>query len=462
MGFARRLDKQPHSTASPPNLQTTLEMGQDFDGFRGRGRGRGFGGGDRGRGGGFRGDRGGSRGDRGGSRGFGGGGRGGDRGGFRGGDRGGFRGGDRGNFRGGFRGGARGGFRGAARGKGADNAPVYREIQDGLQLWVLYKAAPSVEDTKQQIPGFHSRHTRPTGAGADSVAHILLFKDVESLEAAKVKLSEDENVESVDYMGIRSAKKQPNAIENRQLYLKFDAKKEEDAIKEIDDRIESVEFMKEPTNCLVALKTPEDAKAALQTLLSKVGENGLLHVRESFGMKYQAAAMASIQRNLLVLRDVPKTVCIKDLVELFPDCNSFTLYSKTFHESEYCHASLRFTDTKRVNEILNDGKTLEILGKRVYPIPAHSSLLEDMPKLGKANNDLAKAAAKLVKDASEPPNKKMKLDKAEDEEGDDEEDEDEENGEEEGDDEEDENGENEDEENGDDGEEEDDDDDESD
>merc|ERR1711911_271617 len=72
------------------------------------------------------------------------------------------------------------------------NAPIYREIQDGLQLWVLYKNAPSVEDTKEQIPGFHSRHTRPTGAGADTVAHILLFTDIESLEAAKVKLSEDE------------------------------------------------------------------------------------------------------------------------------------------------------------------------------------------------------------------------------------------------------------------------------
>ena len=50
----------------------------------------------------------------------------------------------------------------------------------------------------------------------------------------------------------------------------------------------------------MALKSPEDAKAALQTLLSKVGENGLLHVRESFGMKYQAAAMAGIQRNQYV------------------------------------------------------------------------------------------------------------------------------------------------------------------
>merc|ERR1712127_481030 len=121
--------------------------------------------------------------------------------------------------------------------------------------------------------------------------------------------------------------------------------------------------------------------------------------------------------------------------EVFPDCNSFTLYSKTWDESKYCHASLRFTDTKRVNEILNDGKQLEILGKKVYPIPAHSSLLEDLPKLGKGNLDVVKDAAKLIKEASEPPSKKIKIEKDDEgeEEGDDEEGEegeDEENGEE--------------------------------
>merc|ERR1712071_393541 len=157
--------------------------------------------------------------------------------------------------------------------------------------------------------------------------------------------------------------------------------------------------------------------------------------------KYQAAAMAGIQRNLLVLRDVPKSVCIKDIAEVFPDVNPFTLYSKTFHESKYCHASLRFTDTKMGNEILNDGKQLEILGKKVYPIPAHSSLLEDLPKLGKGNLDVVKDAAKLIK-ASEPPSKKIKIEKDDEEEDEDEED----DGEEEGDDEEGEEGE--DEENG--------------
>jgi len=300
-------------------------MGQDFDGSRGRGRGRGFGGGSRGgfRGGdrgssrGFRGgDRGGSRGFRGGDRGVSRGFRGGDRGGFRGGDRGGFRGGDRGGFRGGDRGGFRGGdrgsfrggdrgafrggrgsFRGATRGKGAESAPLYREIQDGLQLWVLYKTAPTVEETKEQLAGFHSRHTRPTGTN-NQTSHILLFTDVESLEAAKVKLTEDENVETVDYMGLRSSKKQPNAIENRQLYLKFDEQKEEDVIKALDERIVSVEVMKDPSNCLVEVKTLAESKDVLKALMAKVGESGLLHVRESFGMKYQAAAMAGIQRNL--------------------------------------------------------------------------------------------------------------------------------------------------------------------
>lgn len=461
-------------------------MGQDFDGFRGRGRGRGFSGGDRGRGGGFRGgsrgfrggDRGGSRGfrggdrggSRGGSRGFGGG-RGMDRGGFRGGDRGGFRGGrggDRGSFRGGDRGGFRGdrgGFRGAprgnfrggsTRGKGAENAPVYREIQDGLQLWVQYKTTPSFDETKEQHPGFHSRHTRPTGVFAangangtsNSVAHILLFTSVESLEAAKAKLSEDDNVESVDYMGLRSAKKQPNCIENRQLYLKFDGVKEEQTIKDMDERIVSVEFMKEPSNCLVELKSLEDAQNILPVLQGKVGENGLLHVRESFGMKYQAAALAGIHRNLLVLRDVPKNITIKEIAEIFPDINSFTLYNKTFHESQYCHASMRFTSPKRVDEILNDGKVIEIAGKKVYPIPAHSSLLEELQKLGKGQKDeTLKAAAELVKEASEPPSKKIKMEKSEnDEDGDEvdgEEEEDDEEGEEE---DEDEEGEDEDEE----------------
>ena len=112
--------------------------------------------------------------------------------------------GDRGGFRG--RGGASRGDRG--RPAHAETEPVFREIQDGLQLWVIYKKVPTLEETTKQYPGFHSRSTRPTGKDSSSTAHILLFTDIESLEAAKVKLDKDDNVESTDYMGFRSAKKQ--------------------------------------------------------------------------------------------------------------------------------------------------------------------------------------------------------------------------------------------------------------
>ena len=41
----------------------------------------------------------------------------------------------------------------------------------------------------------------------------------------------------------------------------------------------------------------EAATAAVKPLTGKIGTNGLRFVRESFGMKYQAAALAGIQRN---------------------------------------------------------------------------------------------------------------------------------------------------------------------
>jgi hypothetical protein len=84
----------------------------------------------------------------------------------------------------------------------------YQEVRDGLQLFVVYKIAPTLDETKQLLPGFHSRTSRPIGNNPSALAHILLFTDVESLEAAKIKLEADESVESVDYMGMRSAKKQ--------------------------------------------------------------------------------------------------------------------------------------------------------------------------------------------------------------------------------------------------------------
>ena len=82
-----------------------------------------------------------------------------------------------------------------------------REIPDGLQLWVVYKKVPTLEEA-EQLQNFHSWGTRSTGNHSLPTAHILLFKDVESLEAAKVKLDQDPDVELTDYMGMRSARKQ--------------------------------------------------------------------------------------------------------------------------------------------------------------------------------------------------------------------------------------------------------------
>lgn len=127
-----------------------------------------------------------------------------------------------------------------------------------------------MEETKKELPGFHSRSSRPTGKDSTSTAHILLFTDVESMEAAKIKLEKNPDVESIDYMGLRSSKKQvgifkrrscfyktkffndfiffqPDCLENRQLYLKFDSVQSEATIKELDSQIEAVEFMKDDT-----------------------------------------------------------------------------------------------------------------------------------------------------------------------------------------------------------------------
>jgi len=90
----------------------------------------------------------------------------------------------------------------------AEKEPVFLEIQDGLQLLVISKKAPTLEETKRKLPNFHSRIRRPTGKDSASTAHVLLFTDLESLETAKVKLDKDPNVEATDYMGMKSASKQ--------------------------------------------------------------------------------------------------------------------------------------------------------------------------------------------------------------------------------------------------------------
>lgn len=311
----------------------------------------------------------------------------------------------------------------------------YQEVRDGLQLFVIYKNAPTLEDTKQNLNGFHSRTSRPVGKDPGTLAHILLFTDVESLEAAKTKLEVDDNVESVDYMGMRSAKKQPDVKETRQLYLRFEEPLEEAEVKELDEKIVSVTVIKNNKKLYLAeYPSLAEAREAFKVLKEKVGQESKLEaVRESFGMNFQVEAQQGINRGMVVFRDVPKTTTLKDIAAVFPDAISFQLFRNTFHESKYCHAAIGFDHMNKVNDILDAGPR-EFLGKKIYPFPAHASLLQDVGKLGKQKSEEVVAAAKVLKEAtSGPPNKKVKLEKEdEDDEGDDEEDDEDGDGEGEG------------------------------
>lgn len=319
----------------------------------------------------------------------------------------------------------------------------YQEVRDGLQLFVVYKTAPTLDETKQLLPGFHSRTSRPIGNNPSTLAHILLFTDVESLEAAKVKLEADESVESVDYMGMRSARKQADVKEARQLYLRFEEPQEEGEVKELDEKMVSATVIKNNKKLYLAeYPSTAEAREAFKVLKEKIGKEGKLEtVRESFGMNYQVEAQQGINRGVVVFRDVPKTATIKDVAAVFPDAISFQLFRNTFHESKYCHAAIGFDHMNKVNEILDAGPR-EFLGKKIFPFPAHVSLMQDVAKLGKQKSDEVIAAAKVLKEAtSGPPNKKVKLEKEDDddEEGDEEEeDDDDEDGEGEEDDDEDE------------------------
>ena len=77
------------------------------------------------------------------------------------------------------------------------------EIQDGLQLCVIYEKVPTLAESKIALHGLHS-----STALKDGTTHILLFTSMEALEDAKIKLDADKYVKSVDYMGVRSASRQ--------------------------------------------------------------------------------------------------------------------------------------------------------------------------------------------------------------------------------------------------------------
>lgn len=50
------------------------------------------------------------------------------------------------------------------------------EVQDGLQLSVVYKTVPSLDDSKKSLDGLHSRGSKSSN---DGVVHILLFTSFE-------------------------------------------------------------------------------------------------------------------------------------------------------------------------------------------------------------------------------------------------------------------------------------------
>ncbi|XP_057378395.1 keratin, type II cytoskeletal 1-like [Daphnia carinata] len=435
-------------------------MSQDMFGSRGRGRG----GGGRGRGGGGRGGGGRGRGggDRGGSRGFRGGGRG-----FRGGSRGNFSGGDRGNdswggsgnsSRGGpFRGGrgsggdrgrgafanrGRGAPSGGARGRGGGALPsrgeyLRFEIKAGLQLYVTFNETPVVEEL-EKLPGFHSLSTP---YNEKEIIRIILFRDLESLEAARKILDAQENVKSTDHMGMKSAKKQSDSLESRQIYLRFAKPYVEDDVKKLDTKIEEILPLKE-NSCKVQFVSAEEAELAVERLKGKIGQSFLKQVDIPYVVQSAKLAVASIQQDQVVFRDVPKNVTIKDIADQFPDAVSFMLYNKTFPASNYCHAALRFKNPERVAEILKS-KNLKIAGKKIYVFPACMEFLHEYPKLGEPEPVVEQSGnGTEVKD--EPPSKKRKVGQEEEsmeqdeEESDEEEDEEDEEEEEEDEDENDE------------------------
>jgi len=62
----------------------------------------------------------------------------------------------------------------------------------------------------------------------------------------------------------------------------------------------------------------------------------------------------------------------------------------------FSHAALRFKDTQRVSEILAT-KEFTILGKKVFAVQAHRSLLQNHPQLGQDSSDEMKSVPQIVK-----------------------------------------------------------------
>ena len=87
-----------------------------------------------------------------------------------------------------------------------DGKIIVEPIEEGLQLFVTFNKVPSLEYMEANFEGFHSSSTVKKNSKVTS--QILLFKSIESLESAKTKLEDDEHVESVDSVGMKSSKNQ--------------------------------------------------------------------------------------------------------------------------------------------------------------------------------------------------------------------------------------------------------------
>lgn len=82
------------------------------------------------------------------------------------------------------------------------------EITCGLKLLVVYKSGvTSVEKMEKTLDGFHSKVKKHNNQDS-AIVNILLFTSIESLEAAKLKLDNDDNVESTEYLGRRNVRNQ--------------------------------------------------------------------------------------------------------------------------------------------------------------------------------------------------------------------------------------------------------------
>jgi hypothetical protein len=94
------------------------------------------------------------------------------------------------------------------------------EITCGLKLLVVYKSGTSVEKMEKTLDGFHSRVSKHSKKES-GIVNILLFTSIESLEAAKIKLDKDENVESTEYLGRRNVR---NQVHTSPSFLKISIK----------------------------------------------------------------------------------------------------------------------------------------------------------------------------------------------------------------------------------------------